>query len=569
MRHFIFTLLTLLVAMPTFAADEIEQTEVPVIAWTCNETQVEVRAVGYGNVHLYCEGIEVDNPYYVDRGMEDQELTFSAYALEDGKLSSDYAYAIVTVPALPVTPEPIIVYEVIESEVVVTVEGEGEIYVTCDGTPVDNPFTIQRTDQTFVVTIEAQAFMSGYQPSMTTIMYIEVPAMVTSAPTLTANVEEYGVLFSADGDGMVYLFVDGEEVENPCFIPRGNEPREVTVTAYAQEEGKQRSETVIMGFVIPVLDKEMVSEPIITLERNARTGTYTVYMSPTEPLTYCFYDLFFKENEEDNWEQVCYSNEYFGPMEITTLGYWMVGSYAVTPDDSKDPSPEVYAEFRVTAPEHDYDFVVDGIFYKITSERKVSVTYTGFDDDLYQGDIVIPSQVTHEGVTYNVTAIGDEAFENCIDMTSVTIGAYVTAIGDRAFRNCTGLTNVTLGNYVTTIGEDAFSSCSNLATVTLGSGVRTIGSRAFANCLALTTVISKPATPPTMSGKDCFDCYGTATLHVHPAVADSYAALFYWNHFVHVVAEDKVEPRMGDANGDGVLSVGDVTAIIRMILTGN
>ena len=63
-----------------------------------------------------------------------------------------------------------------------------------------------------------------------------------------------------------------------------------------------------------------------------------------------------------------------------------------------------------------------------------------------EGDIVIPYRVTHDNITYTVTAIGFEAFENCIDVTSVTIPNSVSSIRDFAFYDCKNLFSLTITN---------------------------------------------------------------------------------------------------------------------------
>ena len=58
-----------------------------------------------------------------------------------------------------------------------------------------------------------------------------------------------------------------------------------------------------------------------------------------------------------------------------------------------------------------------------------------------------------------LTSIGENAFRNCINMTSVTIPSSVTSIGDRAFSECKKLSSMEIPDQVTTIGLYAFSGC--------------------------------------------------------------------------------------------------------------
>lgn len=62
----------------------------------------------------------------------------------------------------------------------------------------------------------------------------------------------------------------------------------------------------------------------------------------------------------------------------------------------------------------------------------------------------------------NITTIGNNTFDNCVNLSSITLPNSVTTIGDHAFRYCTGLSSITLPNSVTTIGDHAFSGCYNV-----------------------------------------------------------------------------------------------------------
>ena len=83
-------------------------------------------------------------------------------------------------------------------------------------------------------------------------------------------------------------------------------------------------------------------------------------------------------------------------------------------------------------------------------------------------NLVIPSSVTIDGVTYKVTAIADNAFKNCKKLTTVRIGTNVSRIGKRAFNGCKNLKSVKINSKKLTkksIGTSAFKGISSKAVI--------------------------------------------------------------------------------------------------------
>ena len=82
------------------------------------------------------------------------------------------------------------------------------------------------------------------------------------------------------------------------------------------------------------------------------------------------------------------------------------------------------------------------------------------------GDVVIPEYVTDDDNTrHAVTGIGDYAFRDCNEMTSVTIADSVTEIGTGAFVNCSKLSRAAVPNSVRSIGNSAFDGCISLSSI--------------------------------------------------------------------------------------------------------
>ncbi len=79
------------------------------------------------------------------------------------------------------------------------------------------------------------------------------------------------------------------------------------------------------------------------------------------------------------------------------------------------------------------------------------------------GDVTVPEIAIYGGKSYVLTEIGDSAFSECSEVTSILLPEEITSIEGYAFSKCTGLTSITLPVGLKYIGYRAFSNCSNLS----------------------------------------------------------------------------------------------------------
>lgn len=134
---------------------------------------------------------------------------------------------------------------------------------------------------------------------------------------------------------------------------------------------------------------------------------------------------------------------------------------------------------------------IDGIYYNLDSNANIAeVTNKGYQTYYYSNsdNILIPSMIVYNGVSYEVTSIGNSAFSRCENIHSIVLPNTIKTIGAGAFTGCSGITSIEIPNSVEEIGDNAFSGCSGLTEIILPNSVMIIGSVAFGDCAKLTSV---------------------------------------------------------------------------------
>ena len=160
---------------------------------------------------------------------------------------------------------------------------------------------------------------------------------------------------------------------------------------------------------------------------------------------------------------------------------------------------------------HNYDFELDGIYYRIIGSDQVSVVskyaYThgvSLPTESYTGDMVIPASVEIGGYDFKVVSIGDLAFSHC-QVRSVTIQSGVSEIGIRAFFE-SEIEEIDCGD-VKKIGVRAFYNCKKLQNVKWSDCLESIGDCAFHNTGLKCVVI-----PPNLKSLGKWSFYGCENL---------------------------------------------------------
>lgn len=183
---------------------------------------------------------------------------------------------------------------------------------------------------------------------------------------------------------------------------------------------------------------------------------------------------------------------------------------------------------------------------------------------------------------------GYSPFYNKTTLKSVTIGNSVTSIGEYAFYRCNNLKKLELncakieawfggdnynslpieeliiGDNTTEIGERAFCNMASLAKVTIGKNVKVIRNEVFSGCNAIETIYAM-GERPALVGESNFtmDQYLNVKLYVPAGSLHKYEISNVWENFWEIEEYSIVA---GDANGDNIVDVADITDVIAMIL---
>lgn len=117
-----------------------------------------------------------------------------------------------------------------------------------------------------------------------------------------------------------------------------------------------------------------------------------------------------------------------------------------------------------------------GAFGKCTGLTKIVFNQylTTIGDSAFNGC----SGLTKMELTQNIATLGSGAFRGCTSLSEVVIGSKIHTIKYDTFRG-TGLHTVVLPYGIMEIGEDAFSENENLTSITIPAGTKTIDSSAF------------------------------------------------------------------------------------------
>lgn len=143
------------------------------------------------------------------------------------------------------------------------------------------------------------------------------------------------------------------------------------------------------------------------------------------------------------------------------------------------------------------------------------------------GNITPRNTIQKITIPSSVKTIGDDAFLNCDDLTTVTFsGTGLTTIGEEAFFGCSALTTLNLPSTLTSIGDSAFTYCSSLKSIDLPDGLIRINSYMFESCTKLSSV-DFPASLLSIDTGAFYSCTSLSSVSLPNSLKQIKSSAFY------------------------------------------
>lgn len=119
-----------------------------------------------------------------------------------------------------------------------------------------------------------------------------------------------------------------------------------------------------------------------------------------------------------------------------------------------------------------------------------TITISGSGEMLYPTGGCVPwlemkPSITHAVVENGVTNLARGTFEDCVNLTDVTLADSIAQFEDSTFRGCDALKTVELPRGLTCLGASVFSGCDALEEITIPNTVTSIDDYAFHWCKSL------------------------------------------------------------------------------------
>ena len=329
-------------------------------------------------------------------------------------------------------------------------------------------------DETFTVTFDGQKATTAAAPAIKAVVPPDVTVGQLPNPPVRIGYNFGGWYTEPEGAGNVFT-ANTEVTSNITVYAKWNEYN-YTVTFNDQ------------GATTPV------GEP----SKSVASPNTTVGTLPTEPANTGYH--FIGWNTKSDGTGAYFDANTLVTCDTTVYAIWMANPSFTVTFDSQGASNYITRQIKVISPNTTTGYLPTDPIKKgfsfngwYTGREGTGQKFTA--STVVTGNITVYASWTalirYEINGMNATITGLTTAGRALSQIQIpeTIDTYtVTAIGSYAFEDCSNITSISLPDTIANIGDYAFYRCSNLASINLPDGLPNIGNRAFYQCTKLTSI---------------------------------------------------------------------------------
>ena len=155
-------------------------------------------------------------------------------------------------------------------------------------------------------------------------------------------------------------------------------------------------------------------------------------------------------------------------------------------------------------------FYYEGNGYVVSNNTAILKEYNGGE---------IAAEVSYHSESYEVTKIGNNAFNGCESLTSIERPDSITEIEMGTFERCTSSKSIDLPDGVTKLRNSAFAECTSLESIEIPAGVTSIEYSTFNKCESMES-IEIPDSVTVIDDYAFHDCSSLESIEVPEAVME-------------------------------------------------
>ena len=190
----------------------------------------------------------------------------------------------------------------------------------------------------------------------------------------------------------------------------------------------------------------------------------------------------------------------------------------------------------------------------VVPDTVITIDSNAFRDCENLESVTIGAGLTHLGgsvfagsrnlisVTFSgnqLESIGNFAFLDCESLESIVLPDSVTTMGVGIFRRCSSLRSAILPANLSTISSDLFNGCSSLESIVIPAPVQTIGDSAFYECAALSSV-TLPSGIVSIESQAFRGCRSLEEIHLPNSLTTIAVGSFMETGLKHITIPDQL-----------------------------